>query len=226
MPDHNLISASILSADFGHLADEVLAAQEAGAGWIHIDVMDGHFVPNLSMGPVIIKAVRSVTQLPIDVHLMIEKPELSLPAYAQAGGDHLIVHIEACPQIHRTLQQIKNLGCKAGVALNPGTPVEFLSEILPLADIVLVMSVNPGYAGQKFIETTPAKLSRLRGACEKQDCHPIIEVDGGINAQTLPPSYEAGACAFVAASAIFKHPQGTRAGVKALLDSLPEEIWS
>ena len=196
MPDHNLISASILSADFGHLADEVLAAQEAGAGWIHIDVMDGHFVPNLSMGPVIIKAVRSVTQLPIDVHLMIEKPELSLPAYAQAGGDHLIVHIEACAQI------------------------------LTLADIVLVMSVNPGYAGQKFIETTPAKLSRLRAACEKQDCHPIIEVDGGINAQTLPPSYEAGACAFVAASAIFKHPQGTRAGVKALLDSLPEEIWS
>jgi ribulose-phosphate 3-epimerase len=211
-----VIAASILSADFTRLGEEIAVCESAGADWIHVDVMDGHFVPNITMGPFIVEACKRVTKLPLDVHLMIEKPERHLEAFAKAGASGLTVHVETCPHLHQTLQDIKSLGCRAGVVLNPGTPVGALEPVLPLADLVLVMSVNPGYSGGKFIPDSFARVADVRKRLDALGSSAWLEVDGGINDKTVPKMKDAGATAFVAASAIFKHPQGTMAGIQAL----------
>ncbi len=222
MNSNYLIAPSILSADFTELGSQITQAEKAGAGWIHIDVMDGHFVPNLTMGPFIVEACARITELPLDVHLMVEKPETLLNAFALAGASSLTVHIETCPHIHRTIQTIHQLGCKAGIALNPGTPASAITPILHLADMVLVMSVNPGYSGQKFIPEVVSKIAQIRKTLDDINPQTIIEVDGGITPQTLPLTLKAGAQAFVAASAIFKHPQGIETGIKTLREQLPK----
>ena len=182
--------------------------------------MDGHFVPNITMGPFIVEACKRVAKLSLDVHLMIEKPERHLEAFAKAGASNITVHVETCPHLHRTLQQIKSLGCKAGVALNPGTPSAAIDAVLSEADLVLVMSVNPGYSGQKYISSTVSKVSDIRKKLDALNSPAWLEVDGGIDAETLPKMKNAGATVFVAATAVFKHPQGTEAGIKALQDKI------
>jgi ribulose-phosphate 3-epimerase len=216
MPDRTVIAPSILSADLLRLGEEIEACQAAGADWIHVDVMDGHFVPNLTMGPVIVEACRRATSLPLDVHLMIEKPERHLRAFADAGASILTVQVEACPHLHRTLQEIRALGCQAGVALNPGTPALLIKPVLSLLDLVLVMSVNPGFSGQEFIPEVIPKIAELRGMLDEVASPAWLEVDGGIAAGTLPRVRAAGADALVAGSAVFRHPQGVAAGVRAL----------
>jgi ribulose-phosphate 3-epimerase len=211
-----VISASILSADFARLGEEIAAVESAGGDWIHVDVMDGHFVPNITMGPFIVETCRRVTRLPLDVHLMIEKPERYLEAFAKAGASGLTVHVETCPDLSGTLKRIKSLGCRAGVVLNPETPVGAIQSVLPEADLVLVLSVNPGYSGQEFMPETIAKVSEIRKKLDALRSSAWLEVDGGIDVETLPQMKEAGATAFVAATAIFKHPQGAKAGVEAL----------
>jgi len=211
-----IISASILSADFARLGEEIATVEAAGGDWIHVDVMDGHFVPNITMGPFIVAACRRITKLPLDVHLMIEKPERYLEAFAKAGASGLTVHIETCPDLSGTLKQIKALGCRAGVVLNPATPVGAIQSVLPEADLVLVLSVNPGYSGQEFMPETIAKVSEIRKKLDALRSSAWLEVDGGIDVETLPQMKEAGATAFVAATAIFKHPQGAKAGLESL----------
>jgi len=211
-----VISASILSADFTRLGEEIAVCEEAGADWLHVDVMDGHFVPNITMGPFIVEACKRVTKLPLDVHLMIEKPEQYLEAFAKAGASGLTVHVETCPHLDRTLLDIKTLGCKAGVVLNPETPVSEIEPVLHLADLVLVLSVHPGFSGGKFIPESVAKVADVRKKLDALGSSAWLEVDGGINAETLPKMKAAGATAFVAASAIFKHPQGIMAGIQTL----------
>jgi ribulose-phosphate 3-epimerase len=219
MPGQFIVAPSILSADF-LLLDEVLqTCNFAGADWIHVDVMDGHFVPNLTMGPFIVEACKRGTDLPLDVHLMVEKPENLLEAFAEAGASHLTVHVETCPHLHRTLQHIKTLGCKAGVTLNPGTPAESIFPVLHLADLVLVMSVNPGFSGQVFLSETVAKVAKIRQNLDEIGSSAWLEVDGGITTETLPEMKAAGANAFVAATAIFKHPDGIAAGIKSLREA-------
>lgn len=215
MTEH-IIAPSILSADFTRLGEEIRACETAGADWIHVDVMDGCFVPNITMGPFIVEACRRVTGLPLDVHLMIEKPELHLEAFAKAGATGLTVHVETCPHLHRTLQHIKSLGCKAGVVLNPGTPVGALEAVLEEADLVLVMSVNPGFSGQAFIPGSIARVAEVRRRLDALGSSAWLEVDGGVAAENAGKLKEAGATAFVAATAVFKHPQGIEAGIKAL----------
>jgi ribulose-phosphate 3-epimerase len=178
--------------------------------------MDGHFVPNITMGPFIVEACKRVTKLPLDVHLMIEKPEQHLEAFAKAGANHLTVHVETCPHLHRTLEFIKSLGCAAGVTLNPGTPVGSLKSVLHLADLVLVMSVNPGFSGGEFVPESFARVADIRKRLDAIGSSAWLEVDGGVNAETLPKLKEAGATAFVAATAVFKHPQGIVTGIQIL----------
>ncbi len=197
------LAPSILSADFGRLAEEIKAIEEAGADVIHIDVMDGHFVPNLTIGPLVVEAIRPVTKLPFDVHLMIENPDAYLEAFAKAGADWISVHVEACPHLHRTVYRIKELGCLAGVVLNPATPLETLDYILEEVDYVLIMSVNPGFGGQKFIPSALRKVSRLREIISSSGLNVSIEIDGGVNLKTLPEVVKAGAEILVAGSAIF-----------------------
>ncbi len=215
-----IIAPSILSADFTRLGEEIRACETAGADWIHVDVMDGRFVPNITMGPFIVEACRRITGLPLDVHLMIEKPELHLEAFAKAGATGLTVHVETCPHLHRTLQYIKSLGCRAGVVLNPGTPVGALEAVLGEADLVLVMSVNPGFSGQAFIPGSTARVAEVRRRLDALGSAAWLEVDGGVTAENAGKLKEAGATAFVAATAVFKHPQGIEAGIKALRDHL------
>jgi ribulose-phosphate 3-epimerase len=211
------ISASILSADFGRLGEQVREAEAAGVDWIHVDVMDGHFVPNLTIGPPIVCALRPVTKLPLDVHLMIEQPERLIPAFAQAGADFLTVHVETCPHLHRTIQQIKELGVKAGVTLNPATPLVTLDEILPDVDLVLVMAVNPGFGGQSYVPGSTAKTARLRQMlAERGLTHVELEVDGGIKPQNVAKVVAAGATAVVSGSAIFNRQASVAANVAAL----------
>ena len=211
-----VIAPSILSADFTRLSEEIAACESAGADWLHIDVMDGHFVPNITMGPFIVEACRRVTKLPLDVHLMIEKPERHLEAFARAGASRLNVHVETCPQLHDTLGQIKSLGCEAGVALNPDTSVRDIEPIMPEADLILVMSVYPGFSGQEFIPETVGKVRDIRNKLDARSSSAWIEVDGGINVENITKVKDAGATAFVAATAVFKHPDGVEAGIKAL----------
>ena len=216
----HVIASSILSADFTRLGEQIAEAEAAGVDWIHVDVMDGHFVPNLTMGPFIVEACRRATQLPIDVHLMVEKPENFLEAFAKAGASHLTVHVEACPEIARTLKQIKSLGCMAGVTLNPDTPVSALEPALPLAELVLVMTVHPGYSGQAFIPDVLPKVAETRRRLDMLNSSAWLEVDGGISAATISGVRDAGATAFVAAHAIFYHPEGIAAGVRSLREQL------
>ena len=197
------IAPSILSADFTRLGEQIAECEAAGADWIHIDVMDGHFVPNISLGPVIVEAARRATTLPLDVHLMIAAPERYLGDFARAGADHLTVHVEACPHLHRTIQQIKELGKRAGVALNPATPASAVAEVLGEVDLVLPMTVNPGFAGQQFIGSVLPKITQLREWVEARGLPVEIEVDGGIDPETAPAAAAAGATVFVAASAVF-----------------------
>jgi ribulose-phosphate 3-epimerase len=197
------IAPSILAADFRTLGAEIEAVAKAGADWIHVDVMDGHFVPNLTIGPPVVGAVRRATKLPLDVHLMIEAPERSLADYAKAGADRIGVHVETCPHLHRTLQQIRGLGKKAGVVLNPATPAAAIEPVLGDVDQVLVMSVNPGFGGQRFIEGVLPKLAQLRRWIDERELDVELEVDGGISPDTIERASRAGANVFVAGTAVF-----------------------
>lgn len=200
-----MIAPSILSADFSRLGEEIRAAEAAGADVIHVDVMDGHFVPNITIGPLVVKAVRQITSLPLDVHLMITDADRYVEEFVSAGADWITVHVEACIHLHRTIHQIKNLGKKAGVVLNPASSLTTLDEILPDLDLVMLMTVNPGFGGQSFIESSLEKVRRLREMIEKVG-HPIgIEVDGGVSPATIAGIAEAGANIFVAGSAVFGH---------------------
>jgi ribulose-phosphate 3-epimerase len=198
-----LIAPSILSADFSKLGEEIKAVEEAGADWIHVDVMDGHFVPNITIGPLVVEAVKRVTTLPLDVHLMIENPDQYLEAFARAGSTYLTVHPEACCHLHRTLQAIKHLAVKAGVALNPATPLSALEWVLDDVDLILIMSVNPGFGGQTFIPSAIPKIRDLRSMIHSRNPEVVVAVDGGVNQETIRSVSEAGADAFVAGSAIF-----------------------
>jgi len=210
------IAPSILSADFAVLGHQVSEAEAAGADYIHVDVMDGHFVPNITVGPLVVRAVRGITSLPLDVHLMIEAPERYLEDFCAAGATCLTVHVETCPHLHRTVQQIKGLGCRAGVTLNPSTPVVALEEILPYVDLVLVMSVNPGFGGQSFIGRMVHKIERVRSMLDGLGSAAELEVDGGIDARTAPLVVAAGADVLVAGSAIFNSADGVAGAIAGL----------
>jgi len=212
-----LISPSILSADFARLGEEVRAIDEAGADWIHVDVMDGHFVPNITIGPGVVKALRPLTQKPFDVHLMISPVDPFLDAFAEAGADIITVHPEAGPHLHRTIQRIKALGKKAGVSLNPATPAKVLDYVLEEVDLVLVMSVNPGFGGQKFIRSQLKKIEAIANRVAKENLTVDLEVDGGIDAETAPLAVNAGATVLVAGSAAFRGgPDAYAANIRAL----------
>ena len=198
-----LIAPSILSADFGRLAEEVRAVEAAGADWIHVDVMDGRFVPNITIGPIVVEAVRRATRLPVDVHLMIVEPERYVDAFRRAGADSISVHVEASPHLHRTLQQIRSLGARAGVVLNPHTSEEAIRHVLGDLDLVLVMSVNPGFGGQSFIPSALPKLRALRAAATAAGLDLTLEVDGGVAPSTAGAVVAAGARVLVAGSAVF-----------------------
>jgi ribulose-phosphate 3-epimerase len=212
-----LIAPSILSADFGRLAEDVKTVEAAGADWIHVDVMDGHFVPNITIGPLVTDAVRKATELPVDVHLMIESPERYLEAFVAAGADRITVHQETCPHLHRTLQQIRELGAMPGVSLNPSTPVNTLEDIVPFVELILVMTVNPGFGGQSFIPTSPAKIRAARDLLMKAGRGEVpVQVDGGVGPDTAPTLVGAGADVLVAGSAVFGHRGGAAEGVREL----------
>lgn len=217
-----LIAPSILSADFSRLGEQIAEAERAGADWIHIDVMDGHFVPPITMGQMVTETCRRVTELPLDVHLMVENPDAMLESFAEAGADHIHVHIEASPDAEKSLSAIRKLGCKAGLALNPDTPAKSALPHLKAADIILVMSVHPGYSGQEFLTEILPKVNELRRAIDQQKLNTIIQIDGGIDAETLPLALEAGVNVFVAASAVFHHKAGIAAGIRALRDATLE----
>ena len=207
MPQHPvLVAPSLLAADFSRLADEVAAVERAGADWLHLDVMDGHFVPNISFGPVVLKSLRKLTPMPFDVHLMIAPADPYLAAFAEAGADHILFHPEAGPHPHRSLQAIAALGKKAGLVLNPGTPIAHAATVIDLLDIVLVMSVNPGFGGQKFINSQLARIAELRALIDATGRDIRLEVDGGIDAGTARRCIAAGADTFVAGTAVFGAP--------------------
>jgi ribulose-phosphate 3-epimerase len=199
------LAPSILSADFARLGEQVNRAAEGGGTIIHVDVMDGHFVPNITLGPQLVRSLRKATKLPLDCHLMIEEPDLYIPAFADAGADWMSVHLEACRNLDRTLNLVKNHGCQAGVVINPATPVEMLSEVLDIVDYVLVMSVNPGFGAQPFIPNMLHKLSKLRSLREQKRLNYRIEVDGGVALDTVAQVIRAGAEILVAGNAVFSH---------------------
>jgi ribulose-phosphate 3-epimerase len=213
-----LIAPSIIAADFTHLADEISACESAGADWLHVDVMDGHFVPTITVGPLFLAACKRATKLPLDVHLMISNPDQYLEAFAKAGANNITVHVETCPDLPQTIQKIKSLGCTAGITLNPATPASALDSVLPLADLVLVMSVKPGFSGQSFMPEMISKVEEIRNKLNALRSTAHLEVDGGISAGTLPLMQKAGANVFVSGSAVFGHPQGAGEGIKVLRD--------
>ena len=214
------IAPSILSCDFSRLAEEIREAESGGADWIHVDVMDGHFVPNITIGPVITAAARQSTDLPLDVHLMIDQPERHLEAFAKAGADILTVHHEACPDLPRTVERIRALGVRAGVAINPATPLESVRHVANDIDLLLVMSVNPGFGGQAFIEGSTDKLRHARELLDQLGSQAELEVDGGIDARNSEGVARAGATVVVAGSAVYGHPEGAAEGVRAIRRSL------
>ena len=216
-----ILAPSILSANFSCLGGQIESLEQAGADWIHVDVMDGHFVPNLSFGPFILPVVKKHTYLPVDVHLMVNNPDALIPAFLAGGANWLTVHVETCPHLYRTLQTIRAAGCKAGVALNPATPVENLREVVHLLDLVLVLGNNPGFSGQGWLPEMAGKIDRVAKFLAQSGSSAIIQVDGGITAQTLPDAWRAGARAFVSGSAIFGHPAGIAAGVQSLRKVVP-----
>jgi len=210
------ISPSILAADITRLGEQLQAAEQGGAGRIHFDVMDGRFVPNITMGPFVLEAVRRATSLPIDAHLMIVEPDHLLKAFADAGATSISVHVEACPNLHRTLQAIRGFGCQVGVAINPHTPPVMLSEVMHMLDLILVMTVNPGFGGQAFLPESLSKIERLRAMCDATGRDIDIAVDGGINEATIYATAQAGANVLIAGNSIFSHAAGVRAGIEAL----------
>jgi len=218
-PDIKL-APSILSADFARLGEQVAEATKAGADYIHVDVMDGHFVPQITIGAPVVASIRRWTNLPLDVHLMIEAPEKQIEQFANAGANIITVHIETCPDIHRTVQKIKKFGVKAGVSLNPETPIKTLSNVLPSVDLVLVMTVNPGFGGQPFIESTLDKIAQLRAELDKRGLAAELEVDGGINAEVAPRVVKAGARVLVAGAAVFTSGLKVAEALKKLRASL------
>ena len=215
-----IISPSILSADFARLGEEARAVEAAGADWLHVDVMDGHFVPNLTIGPDVVKALRPHVSIPMDVHLMIEPVDPFLEAFRAAGADHITIHPEAGPHLNRSLKRIRELGAKAGVAFNPSTPPEVIEWMLDDIDLVLVMSVNPGFGGQAFMPSQLAKIAKLRSMIEASGRDIVLEVDGGVTPQTAARCLEAGAAALVAGAAVFRGGEGAYAGnIRALKEA-------
>ena len=212
-----LIAPSILSADFGRLAEQVSEAAEAGADWIHVDVMDGHFVPNITIGPAVTAAVRAATDLPVDVHLRSAEPDRYLSAFADAGADYVTVHQEVCPHLHRTIERMRELGVHPGVTLNPGTSLETLEEVVPEVDLALIMSVNPGFGGQAYIPSSTEKIRRLRALLNQRGADGAeLEVDGGVNVATAGAAGGAGASVLVAGAAVFRHPDGIAEAIRLI----------
>ena len=211
-----VISASILNCDFSRFGDEMRAAEEAGVDAFHMDIMDGHFVPNMSIGPDIVAIARKITKLPMDTHLMISNPDDFIEKFAEAGSNRICVHVENNPNVHKTLMTIRNLGVGPGVVVNPGTPIEAIYELLYLVEYVLILSVNPGFGGQAFIPEVMPKMRRLADKIEKEGLDIDIQVDGGIAKETLPLTRDSGANIFVVGTGIFRHPQGIKAAVKEL----------
>jgi len=226
MKDSIKLAPSILSADFARLGEAVKEAEAAGADRVHVDVMDGHFVPNITIGPVVVRSLRKATRLPLECHLMIEDPDTYAPEFAAAGADTITVHPEGARHLHRTIHRIKDLGKRVGVALNPATPDSAISEIIRDVDLVLVMTVNPGFGGQTFIEATLPKLKRIRGMIEAMNPACELEVDGGIDANTAPRVIEAGARVLVAGSAVFGAKDGVAAGSRRILDAAAQALAS
>jgi len=214
------LAPSVLAADYARLGEQVGEVAAAGADYIHVDVMDGHFVPNITVGPLVVEALRRVTDLPLDVHLMIAEPERHIEAFAQAGASILTVHPEASPHLHRLVQMIKGLDVKAGVALNPASPLDLIEEVLPEVDLVLLMTVNPGWGGQAFLDSVLPKIQRLRRALDEQGLAAELEVDGGITAETAPLVVEAGARVLVAGSAVFQSADGVAAAMERIRQSV------
>jgi len=211
-----IISASIISLNYLEFEKELTQAEEAGVDWLHIDVMDGNFVPNITIGPMFLPFCRKACSLPLDVHLMIANPERHTKRFIEAGADLISIHVENNPNVLRTIQEIKELGCKAGIVLNPGTPPEAITYLLPFVNLVLVMSVNPGFSGQKFIPEMINKIKFVRNLIDTSNLDVLLQVDGGVNKDTVNEVINAGADVIVAATAIFKHPEGIKAGVDSL----------
>jgi ribulose-phosphate 3-epimerase len=216
------IAPSILSADFSKLGEEIKDVEMGGADYIHVDVMDGHFVPNITIGPLIVEAIRPVTKLPLDVHLMIENPDQYIEAFAKAGADYITVHVEACRHLHRTISFIKSFGIKAGVVLNPATPVETIQHIIEDVDMVLLMTVNPGFGGQAFIQSVLPKITQVKELAESKNVTIEIEVDGGVNEETAKLCVEAGATVLVAGSAVYNQSNRGQA-IAALKQYTPQQ---
>ena len=214
------IAPSVLSADFGRLGEQVAEAAEAGADYLHLDVMDGHFVPNITMGPVVVEGIRAATDLPLNVHLMIDRPERYISDFVKAGADHIILHSESCLHLHGAIHQVKDAGLQAGVAINPATPLAAIEEVLCYVDIVLVGTVNPGFSGQRMIPETLAKVSRLRRLLSERGYSARVQVDGGINADTAPDAVRAGATILVAGAAVFNPRESVAAALGRLRRSI------
>ena len=213
------LAPSILSADFAHLGEQIDEVSRAGADYVHVDVMDGHFVPNITIGAPVVASIRRATTLPLDVHLMIERPERYISQFAQAGADIITVHVEASAHLHATIQSIKELGAKAGVSLNPPTPLAVAEEFLPHVDLVLIMSVNPGFGGQSFMPETLPKIAAVRKLLNNRELHALLEVDGGINSDNAPGIVEAGADILVAGNSIFGAQEGIREAIRRLREA-------